>query len=287
MADITPQSLSDNQSTASADVFFVHPTTYTRKGENWNASLQNIELNKKTDETTIKYQASIFNGAGKVFVPRYRQAHLSSFYTKEKDKAKAALDLAYQDVRSAFSYFLENENNGRPIIIAAHSQGAVHALNLLKEFFDGQELQQQLVVAYLIGWPVLKEEFSNIEPCWLPQDVNCVCSWRTFKYGYTPKKFTIGEDVLVTNPLSWNLDESLISKSENKGAILRDIDVIHKEIADAQIHNGILWTHKPKFPGSFLFTRRNYHIADLNFYYVNVRENAISRVEAFIQDSLK
>jgi hypothetical protein len=45
-------------------------------------------------------------------------------------------------VKTAFLYYLQHYNNGRPIIIASHSQGATHGKRLLKEFFDGKELQK-------------------------------------------------------------------------------------------------------------------------------------------------
>lgn len=56
MADQVPgEGLKDYQSSSQVDVFFLHPTTYTRKGKVWNADLRDAKLNEKTDETTIKY----------------------------------------------------------------------------------------------------------------------------------------------------------------------------------------------------------------------------------------
>jgi len=57
------------------------------------------------------------------------------------------LELAYQDVKTAFEYYLKNWNQDRPIIIASHSQGSVHAQRLLKEFFEDKPLAKQLVAA--------------------------------------------------------------------------------------------------------------------------------------------
>jgi len=45
----------------------------------------------------------------------------------------------------------------------------------------------------------------------------------------------------------------------------------------------VLWITKPKFFGSFVLTNPNYHIADFNFFYANVRKNAVQRVEAFLE----
>ena len=87
----------DEQATADVDVFFLHPTTLT-KGGGWNGDLNDAALNKKTDSGTILYQASIFNGAGRVYAPRYRQAHLHSYFTKDTASSVAAFELAYLDL---------------------------------------------------------------------------------------------------------------------------------------------------------------------------------------------
>ena len=291
-ADMVPQGVfTDEQASAEADVFFLHPTTYTgKRGQNqWYAPLNDAKTNEQTDQTTIKFQASIFNGVGKVYAPRYRQMHLHGFFVKEGDSApKKAADkafqLAYEDIKAAFEYYLQHYNNGRPIIIASHSQGAAHGIRLVREFFDGTDLQQQFVAAYLVGWPVKKDEFKTIKVCQSAVDINCFCSWRTYKYGKYPNNYTENNgDIAVTNPLSWTTTETFVPKSENKGAILLDINKLYPNLADAQVEGEILWTHKPKFPGSFFIWRKNYHVADLNFYWANVRENAKARLAAFLK----
>lgn len=267
---------------ALADVFFLHPTTYTtRKAKAWNANLSDAELNAKTDATTILHQASIFNAAGRVYAPRYRQAHLQTFFTDDEEAARRAFEIAYSDLANAFAYYLEHWNNGRPIIIAAHSQGARHAIRLLKEFFDEKPLRQQLVVAYLVGWPVEKNAFATIPPCQTPSQTGCFCSWRSFKYGYLPKRFPAGDHIAVVNPLTWRTDTLPADKQLNLGTVLRKYDKLYPGLADAKVHKGVLWVHKPRFPGSIFWTTRNYHVADFNLFWANVRLNALERVRAF------
>lgn len=274
-----------SQEDMAADVFFIHPTTFTgRRGENqWNASLEDEELNERTDQSTIRFQASIFNRAGRVFAPRYRQAHLHAFYTDDRRSAKAALEVAYQDVARAFEYYLENNNEGRPIVLAAHSQGTLHGTRLVKTFFDNSPLAKQLVVAYLVGMPVRKGYFKNIPPCDDRLQTNCYCSWRTYRKDYIPDRHPVGDSILVTNPLNWKTTDEYASKELNKGAVLRNFDKVYEELVDAYVHDGMLWVSRPKFPWSFLFTRKNYHIADYNFFYFNVQDNAIDRVDAFMK----
>ncbi|RNC89835.1 MAG: DUF3089 domain-containing protein [Allomuricauda sp.] len=287
-ADRIPGSEQLASKSLKADVFFIHPTIYNNKGENlpWNPKIDDTELNERVDNSTLLFQASAFNAAGRIFAPRYRQAHLISYSAADKKSAKAAFEVAYKDVKRAFQHYLEYYNQGRPIIIASHSQGTTHAGPLLREFFDGKPLKKRLVAAYLIGMPVPKTYFNYIVPCQSESDIGCAISWRTFKNGHLPDNRPLGDTILVTNPLSWTTDTTYVAKSQNLGAVLRNFDKVLKRRVDAKVHKGILWANKPRFPGSFLLTRKNYHIADINFYYMNIRENAKNRVRVYL-DSKK
>ena len=267
------------------DIFFLYPTSFLSKKDLplWNAAIDNEKINKDTDHSSIKYQASLFNQVGRVYAPRYRQANFYAYFTKDHVQAAKAFDLAYSDIKNAFQYYLDHFNQGRPIIIAGHSQGTTHGMRLVKEFFDGTALQKQLVVSYLAGIPIPQNYFASIKPCNDPDDLNCVNSWRTYKYNYEPNFLANEPPMIVTNPLSWSRDTTYFDKSINKGALLRKFDGgILKGITDAQIHKNILWVHKPKFPGSFLFRSSNYHIADLNFFYLDVQTNAIHRRDLYL-----
>lgn len=273
--------LEDAQKTASVDVFFLHPTTYTIKSGNtrWNAALENAALNTKTDESPIQYQASIFNGVGRVFAPRYRQAHIAAYFTSDTASAKAAFELAYQDIRAAFVYYLEHWNGSRPIIIASHSQGTTHATRLMKEFFDGKTLQNRLIVAYTLGMPLQKDIFQNIPLCEQPTQTGCYCAWRTFADGYEPPRGK-GANIAVVNPLTWRTTDERASADLHEGAVLFGFKKMSPKSLETQIHNGILWTTKPKFRGSALYRNKNYHAGDFNLFYMNVR-NDVKRREGY------
>jgi len=278
-ADLVPQQDTPaDQEPLSVDVFFVHPTTYTSKPiqDSWNAPVTHAKLNKITDGSTIQYQASIFNAAGRIYAPRYRQAHLKAYYMDDKKQAKQIFDLAYSDVRAAFKYYLEHHNDGRPFIIASHSQGTTHTSRLITEMIDGQALQDQLVAAYLIGMPIAKDIYDHVTPCQGATDTGCFVSWRTFKRGYTPEDAILGDKIAAHNPLSWQLDGAYVSKDQHKGAVLRNFNKVYVNATDAESKNGIVWASKPKFPFSFLFTRKNYHVADLNFYYIILQIDTFS-----------
>ncbi|HMC87841.1 MAG TPA: DUF3089 domain-containing protein [Chitinophagaceae bacterium] len=267
---------------SSADVFFIYPTTLTDSNDSsWNADINDPAINAKTDYSPVLYQASVFNHY-RIFSPRYRQAHIRAYFTSDTAKAKAAFDLAYQDIKTAFRYYIDHYNNGRPIIIASHSQGSTHAQRLLKDFFENTPLQKQLVVAYVLGMYIPNNEFSSLKMCKDSLQTGCICGWRTFKRNYEPD-FVVKENGtgLVTNPLSWTTSTDYADNTLNKGSILLKFNKPKEHVTDAQIHDGILWIGKLHLTGGFLIRKKNFHIGDINLFYYNIRNDVQRRVNEF------
>jgi hypothetical protein len=269
---------------STVDVFFIYPTSLTSpKNTNSNAAIDDAAINSKTDYSSILYQASAFNEHCRVFAPRYRQAHYNNYFTTDTLSAKKAFDLAYEDVKNAFETYLKYYNNGRPIIIASHSQGTTHAARLLKEYFEGKILQNRLVCAYIIGMPVPETYFTKLQPCKDSVSTGCFVSWRTFQSGYEGTDFVKKETfkAVVINPLTWTSDNSLAPSNLNKGGVLKNFNKVKPAVVDAMVHQNILWSSKPKFFGSFLLRQKNFHIADINFFYCNIRQNVQTRIGMF------
>ncbi|HVZ56317.1 MAG TPA: DUF3089 domain-containing protein [Chitinophagaceae bacterium] len=285
-ADSIPKPLRGEGADSSVDVFFLHPTTYTGRliGHQLNGPVDDNYLNAKTDYSTILYQASLFNQHARVFAPRYRQAHLSAFFMKDTLRAERAFDTAYADLRAAFVYYLDHFNQGRPILIAAHSQGSKLAERLLREFFDGKPLQARLVAAYVVGWPLQPGYFSSLTVCKDSLQTGCVCSWRTFRRGYLPS-YVRKEDgkALVTNPLTWTTGPEPALRSANLGSVLFRFNRLYPHTTDGEVRRGVLWVRRPAFPWSFLYRSRNYHPGDYNLFYVNVRENIAARIRQYLR----
>lgn len=280
-ADGTPEGSSpEAQSEAKADVFFIHPTTFYEKVA-WNANPLDVELNARTDEWAVRHQASIFNESCKVYAPRYRQMTFGGFFTPDTASRLKALAVAYTDVKTAFEYYLEHYNHGRPIVIAGHSQGSALGIRLVQEYFDGKPLASQLVAAYLPGWPFREDQFASLPVCEEAGQTGCVMGWCTWKKGHIPESIdTYYKDAVTVNPISWKRDTIYVGKEQHKGFLGSKYKELKSQKLDAQIYKGILWASSP-FKVSPI---DNYHIGDYNLFWADVRENVGQRVAVFTSD---
>ena len=284
-SDNVPSSLIELKNDSLADVFFIYPTTYLNPEMKlgWNAPIDDQKTNQRTDNTTILYQASVFNQHCRVFSPRYRQANLNAFYTDDIRASEEAFRIAYDDIKTAFEYYLLHFNHGRAIIIASHSQGTRHAGQLLKDFFENKPLKNKLVCAYIIGLPVFNNYFSSLKPCADSLSTGCFVSWRSFRKFVEPE-FVKKEKIqaYVTNPLTWKLDDKFAPDKLNKGGILKNFNKIKPGLVSAEVHGNILWVSRPKFFGNIFLTAKNYHIVDYNLFYMNIRQNVYTRIRSYL-----
>jgi hypothetical protein len=284
MADSVPATIRMNYrpDTSLADIFFIHPTSYLDVGKpfGWNAPVDDPELNKMTDEGSILFQASIFNEAGRVFAPRYQQANIEAYFTLNQAASERALNNAYADVKAAFQYYLAHYNNGRPIVIASHSQGSTHSQRLVKELFDGKALQSQLVVAYIIGMDVNPSQYVNTTECTKPLQNACVCSWRTYETGYIPLYIKLEQfKSIVTNPLTWDSSAPSAARSKNLGSTLINFNLIQPGLVNADAKAKVLWVETG--PLKNIIPTSDFHSSDMNLYYMNIRENVKERIDAW------
>jgi hypothetical protein len=251
--------------------------------DDWNADIDDVKLNTKTDKSTILYQSTAFKNSTIIFAPRYRQAHIKAFYIEDKI-SESFFDLAYKDIKNAFEYFIAHYNQNYPFIIAAHSQGTKHAGKLIKEMIENTDLKDRLVCAYIIGMPIPENYFSVLKPCSNENESGCYVGWRTFKSGYVPneileEKFTS----IVINPLSWTSNPEKIDKKNNEGGVLSNYKKLVPNVVDAEIHGNILWSCKPDVFGKMFFTKKNFHIGDINLFYKSINKNVGTRISSFLK----
>lgn len=261
------------------DVFFVHPTMYFR-GDHWNAHLDDERINRATEQQPMRLQASAFNVGGRMYAPRYRQAHIGVF-TWQDSTSWRALELAYEDVRHAFEHYLEHWNDGRGIVLAGHSQGSWHVRWLLQEYFDGKPLQDQLVAAYGPGFDWHVQDFETIDFCARPDQIGCACSWMSYGAGYFPAWLDHpASEPVCTHPVTWTLNGSS-TLDQHQGVVLSQMRYAFPQSIAANIERGVLQIDQPRVPFGRWLHRDNWHIGDINLFWLNVQGNVRLRAEMF------
>ena len=270
----------------SADVFFVYPTLLTdKKDPLWNADINREDLRKDVITQSVKFQASAFAKAGNLYVPFYRQSHYKIYVPPYNAQEEDSRMIAYQDVKAAFQYYLAHYNQGRPIIIASHSQGSIMCGMLLKEFFDGTPLQKQLVAAYIPGVKIQDKEFEQLKKMETPLATGGYLSWNTYKrknYPSTYEKWYKG--ATTTNPVSW--DNTPATTFEQHLGVLNADGEIYPNALKLQVVDGLIWSSVPKIPKRFFLSFiKNYHFADINLFWKDIEKNAVDRVNEWQQNN--
>ena len=266
------------------DVFFVFPTLIVSKDDQrWNAEMDDIDWKKRVQEASIKFQASAFANTGRTFAPYYRQAHLRS-YSMLEEGGRDALLRAYEDIRAAFQYYLDHYNNGNGIILAGHSQGSTQLMLLLKEFFTGKELNNQLVAAYLPGISLKENEFPGIPLMKNKDETGGFVTWNTFKWNYDiPQYHNWYEGSAVIDPITWTT-HSPKSKDQHKGFLYKN-GKCYTHCIKTEIINGGVRMKPPRFPFRYLAVfMKHYHIGDINFFWEDIRENCRLRAKNYLEN---
>jgi hypothetical protein len=293
-ADLSADGESNAQATADADVFFVHPTTFVST-DFWNQSLADAATNSATDAVSSANMASAFNGAGRVFSPRYRQATLGVYLTTRTADADAALELAYGDVLRAFDLYLDEWNDGRPIVIAGHSQGAAHAYRLLAErFARDTALRRRLVVAYLVGASIpidaIEHTLPGIGICTRPQQTRCIVSWNTLAedaartwvssarvWRPSPDVPSLGP-LVCTNPITWR-DDTDAEAIDHLGAVrITESFAPRPHTVSARCDGSTLRIELEDAHLETWSIAGDYHPADIPLFYLDIRRNVEARV---------
>jgi hypothetical protein len=281
-----PQSLSEvigEESLKPVDVFFIYPTLFSdKKDPAWNADIYRSDIREEVISLSVTNQASAFTEAANLYVPFYRQAHYKVFDNQLRPIAGDTWAIAYEDVKAAFEYYLKNYNKGKGIIIAGHSQGSMHGSKLVKEFFDGTELENQLVAAYLPGAGIEPLYFSSLKPLDTPEATGGYVSWNTYKSGKLPKRYqNYYQGRVTSNPITWNDKQQTVFEN-HKGLLYYDKEIYPESITIEMI-DGMIWASLPKVPKRFFMSFiKNYHAFDINLFWKDISENAVLRRDQWL-----
>ena len=252
-------------------------------------------VDREWQEKLLNLQKGVYDSVGRIYAPYYRQACLSVYYLPDEARGPW-FHVAYGDVRKAFLWYLQHENQGRPFILAGYSQGADMGLRLMEEFFGNKALQDRLVAAYLIGWRITQEDlaaFPQLHMAQGPEDTGVIVSFNSEAPGVTGTIIVPqGGYTYGINPINWRADGTPADRSENPGSV----DLHMDGSADNEIQ-GLAGCYQspergtmivpdisPKDfpPGEPLFVEGCYHNFELNLYYRSLQKNVQDRTTAYL-----
>ncbi len=280
-------------------VFFIHPTSYLDRS-NWNASLDHAE-SQRIARIYVRGMASPFNQASEIWAPRYRQATFGAFLT-DAPEGQRAIDAGYRDVRQAFAYFLSSIDPDMPIVLAGHSQGALHLLRLLSEEVAASEVAPRVAAVYAVGWPISIEHdlpALGLPACAAAAQAGCVMSWSSFAEPADPSRLleTYSESrapngasrgnspILCTNPLTGVVGGSA-DATANLGTLIPDAQYTTGELVPGAVparcdERGLLLIGDPPEVGDAVLPGNNYHVYDIPLFWRNLQRDVAKRVEAW------
>lgn len=283
-----------------AAVFFITPTAYLGR-DRWNMPFGDSATNTRL-ALYLQGQASTLNGVGAIWAPRYRQAAFGAFLA-DSDNARHAIDLAYTDVVRAWDAFVA-ANPDRPFILAAHSQGSLHLLRLMKEKLAGTPVLGRVVAAYIVGWPISVEAdlpALGLPACTAAGQTGCILSWQSFAEPAEPQaireafdalpsltgKPRAGTRILCSNPLIGRASDEAVLPEANLGSLVPGDTLAHATLVAGGIGaqclpSGVLSIGLPpaKFD-NYVLPGNNYHVYDYALFWVNVRADAEARMNAW------
>ena len=275
-----------------ADCFMIGPSVYTANGGDYNMPTYDASA-LISYKSTLSMEKDIYSGTCVMYAPVYRQVSLE-VYDMPADEAEKYFEIAYGDVRDAFLYYMQNDNKGRPLVIAGFSQGADMAIRLLKEFGDCPEVKDVLVACYAIGWRITDDDIKEA-PCLKPakgeNDTGVIIAYDCEAEDVTSSLVVpAGTKTYSINPLNWQTDSTVAGKELNLGACFADYSGGVTEIPEFTgcyidpVRGSLKVTDVPaeEYPPVLsMFSEGEYHIYDYQFFFRNLQENVAVRVSAF------
>jgi hypothetical protein len=163
------------------DCFYVYPTISPEPGANANLTIGPAE------DAAAMVQASRFSHVCRVYAPMYRQLTLNALVTPG-DVTQATEKIAYLSLLAGWHDYMADFNDGRPVVLIGHSQGAAILIRLLAKRIDPYPaLRKLLVSAILLGGNVtvpvgrtVGGSFQHIPACRSTTQTGCVIAYSSF-----------------------------------------------------------------------------------------------------------
>lgn len=283
--------------TKAADTIYFYPTAYNDPTEGV-ADICTIDNAGMRAEAQRLYgrQATAFEDTTNVFAPYYRQSNIFAVMRHTDDAEAFQKNEQRTDVFAALDYYFAHYNNGRPFILAGHSQGSMMIRIVLDEYMPlHPELAGRMIAAYAIGESFPKDWLAahpSVKFAEGAEDTGVIVSWNTEGPGNKDaNNFVVEAGTVSINPINWKRDNTYAPASENLGSRSQNEAgeyVVTPGLHDAQLNveRGVVvcTTSDSYVPLANLFGPESLHGVDFDLYYENIRQNAKTRVNAYLAE---
>ena len=285
-SDATQWYISDRQ--ADADMFYIISTEigdYTLEdGTVRHLADTYLDQTRQPMYSEMLGVDTLTSGRLNYYSPYYRQCSLNSFAS---DSVSYRFNIALDDARRAFAYYIDNQNNGRTFVLAGFSQGAMIARELLKEM--DESVYQRMVATYLIGIKVSEEDLAanpHMHPAQGATDTGvtiCYNSMRGEDANYPTQN---GSNVLAINPVNWRTDGS-VATLITEPSPMKPVDEQAKDSMTVQLDtlsNLLLVSgySATDYVLPLIGSQTSYHTREIWLYRDQLKENIQQRVDAYL-----
>ena len=277
------------------DVIYYYPTAYFSDDIS-KCAISDIDDPGMIARGTnfVNNNCLVFSDYCNVYAPLYRQSDVSYASGLDVTTFNSFMNFtSSQDPTAAIDYYFKNINDGRPFMLAGHSQGSATLMKLLENYFaEHPEYLERMIAAYPIGFSVTKDFLAShpyLKFAERADDTGVIISWNTEGPGNkNADNFVVEEGAISINPLNWKRDQTYAPLSENLGSYINGETI--EGVADAQLdlERGVVVVtseEAKKYAMSeqfiSIFGPESYHGQDYGFFQENLKKNVADRIKSF------
>ena len=294
----------------SADVIFLYPTANMELEAPLICDVNDPAMVEQA-KCYVAQSCQAFEGVGNLFVPLWRQVtglYVNTLPFEEVDRAQWAEPRT--DVFAAMDYYFEHLNEGRPWIIAGHSQGSRMLGMVLGEYMrEHPNYYARMICAYRIGDGMTRPylaAYPHVKPAQGPDDLGVCISWNTEGPANKGRaSLVVPPECVAINPLNWAVDETPAGEDLCLGCFLpvvpgsELIPLLERASTVLDLERGTVMVTNPAMskysitataPDPMMakameatFGPECYHTCDYGFFLYNIQQNAQNRVNKWFE----
>lgn len=263
-------------------LYLVSTEVLSATDENGNVSWQSLLTDQDMDAINGEIawvEKNMFYDGFNVIAPYYHQMTFEALTGLSGEDFKAPFRNVAEEICDAFDYYMDNQNGGRPFIIAGFSQGAMFALELVSHMTDSQ--YSQMIACYTLGYRLSADNLRSphIKAATGEGDAGVVISFNSTQTREAVWPLVGADAAACINPLNWKTDSTPadfeFNGTSNTVHIDPDTNVLLVDTDDPEYYYSF-YDSAPFFLEAGV-NKDNLHHWDLLFYPRQIHDNALLR----------